>query len=483
MPLWFNSGMPVGLNPAFDKIDRSQPVIVGLSGGADSVCLLGLLHEAGFRMEAAHLNHQLRLEADSDAEHARKIADKLRIPFTLHSVDVADYANEHGLSIEEAARKCRYQFLFEIARTRKAKYVAVAHTADDQVETILMHLIRGAGLTGIKGMTPTTRLPEFDTEIPLIRPILHLWRSDTEAYCRQNNLEFILDASNTDQTYFRNRLRLSLIPDLETYNPQFKNALLRMSHSLQDDHEILNSLINRRWADSVAEQGAGFIVFKLPVIEESEPGMRRHLFKRAMHLLRPGLRDVDYDVLTLAAQIVDDMPGSLVASPSRKVDLTGGLYIYKENDRLYLAQYEADLPSGEWPQVDSQRHVQAGITNLDKGWQLVVEKVIDDNLQSAALSNEDPFTVWMDAGKATGNLSIRPVHKGDVFQPFGMNGQTMKLSDFFINIKIPHRARVRWPVLMVDEQIAWVMGLRLANPFRVERATRQALRLQLKRLP
>jgi tRNA(Ile)-lysidine synthase len=483
VPLWFNSDMPVGLNPAFDKIDRSQPVIVGLSGGADSVTLLGLLHEAGFRMEAAHLNHRLRLEADSDADHASKIAEKLGIPFVVESVDVADYASEHGLSIEEAARKCRYQFLFETARTRKAKFVAVAHTADDQIETILMHLIRGAGLTGIKGMTPTTRLPEFDSEITLIRPILHLWRSDTEAFCRQNNLEFIVDASNTDQTFIRNRLRHSLIPDLETYNPQFKKALLRMSHSLQDDYEILNSLIDRVWADSIAEQGEGLIVFKLPMLVDSEQGMRRHLFKRAMHLLRPGLRDVDYDVLALASQFVDDLTGKTDASPSRKIDLTGGLYIYKEDDRLYLAQYEADLPSGDWPQLDSQRPVQAGATNLDKGWQLVVEKVIDDDLLSAALSNEDPLTVWMDAGKATGNLSIRPVQNGDAFQPLGMNGKTMKLSDFFINIKLPHRSRTRWPVLMVGEQIAWVMGLRLAHPYRVERGTRQALRLHLKRLP
>lgn len=483
MPLWFNSGMPVSLNPAFDKIDRSQPVIVGLSGGADSVCLLGLLHEAGFRMEAAHLNHQLRPEAGSDADHARRIAGNLGIPIFVDSVDVAGYANEHGLSIEEAARKCRYQFLFETARTRKAKYVAVAHTADDQIETILMHLIRGAGLTGIKGMTPTTRLPEFDAEIPLIRPILHLWRCDTEAYCRQNNLEFIIDASNTNQTFLRNRLRHSLIPVLETYNPQFKKALLRMSHSLQDDHEILNSLIDRVWADSVAEQGEGFIVFKLPVLVESEQGLRRYLFKRAMHLLRPGLRDVDYDVLALAAQFVDDLPGTSAASPSRKVDLTAGLYIYKENDRLYLAQYEGDLPSGNWPQVDCQRHLQSGITDLDNGWQLVIEKVDAENILGIAETNAEPFTAWIDAGKATGNLSIRPVQNGDAFQPLGMNGRTMKLSDFFINVKLPHRARARWPVLVVGDQIAWVIGLRLAHPFRVERDTRQVLRLQLKRLP
>jgi len=483
VPLWFNSCMPVNLNPAFDKFDRSQPIIVGLSGGADSLCLLSLLNDSGFQVEAAHLNHHLRPEADSDADHARKIAEKLGIPFVIQSADVGGYAKENGLSIEEAARKCRYQFLFETARTRKAKHVAVAHTADDQVETILMHLVRGAGLSGLKGMTPITRLPEFDAEIPLIRPILHLWRSDTEAYCRQNNLEFVLDASNSDQTYFRNRLRHSLIPDLETYNPQFKKALLRMSHSLQDDHEILNSFIDQAWEDLIVEKGEGYIVFNLPALEASKPGMRRHLFIRAMHLLRPGLRDVDHDVLSLAAQFVDEMSGTSNASPSRKGDLTGGLFIYKENNRLYLAQYEADLPSENWPQIDSQRPLQAGITDLDNGWQLVVEEVFDDDLLSAAQINIDPFVAWMDAGKAVGKQTVRPVQIGDTFQPFGMDGQTMKLSDFFINIKLPHRARARWPVLMVGDRIAWIMGLRLAYPFRVEGDTRQALRLQLKRLP
>ncbi len=483
MPLWFNSSMPVNLNPAFDKFDRSQSVIVGLSGGADSVCLLGLLHGAGFRVEAAHLNHRLRPEADSDADHARKIAENLGIPIVVESVDVGDFAKENGLSIEEAARKCRYQFLFEIARTRKAKHVAVAHTADDQVETILMHLIRGAGLGGLKGITPVTRLPEFDADIPLIRPILHLWRRDTESYCRQFNLEFVLDASNTDQTYFRNRLRHSLIPDLETYNPQIKKALLRMSHSLQDDHEMLNSFIDQAWEDLVVEKGEGYVVFNLPTLEATEPGKRRHLFKRAMHLLRPGLRDVDHDVLSLAANFLDDLPGTSDASPSRKVDLTGGVYIYKENDRLYIAQYEADLPSGNWPQIDSQRPLQAGITDLDNGWQLVVEKVMDDGLLSFAQTNVDPFVAWMDAGKAVGEQTVRPAQIGDAFAPLGMDGQTVKLSDFFINIKIPQRARARWPVLMVGDQIAWIMGIRLAYPFRVEGKTRQALRLQLKRLP
>jgi tRNA(Ile)-lysidine synthase len=467
----------------FAEFDRSRPVVVGVSGGADSLCLLGMLKEAGFRVEAAHLNHQLRLEAKSDEDHARRIATDIGVSFTAESVDVSGFANEHGLSIEEAARKCRYQFLFKTARNMKAQAVVVAHTADDQVETILMHLLRGTGLSGLKGMLPLSLLPEFDGEIPLIRPILHLWRIDTESYCHQNKLEFVVDASNVDQTYFRNKLRHSLIPDLETYNPQFKKALNRMSISLQDDHEMLSSLIDRAWGDAVVEQGQGFIAFSSVVLEKSTAGMRRNLFKRTMQKLRPGLRDVDFDVLDLAARSISGKTYAQGVSPSRMLDLTGGLYLFKEEDRTYITQNEADLPSGNWPQIKDRLPVQSGITAMGSGWQLVIDSVSGDNLLSAAEANDDPFAAWLDADKATGNLYIRSTQRGDVFQPLGMNGQSVKLSDLFINIKLPKRARAKWPLFMVDNQIAWVMGLRLTHPFRLEATTRQAFRIHLKRLP
>ena len=157
----------------------------------------------------------------------RKLAEEMKLPFVSESADVRGYAEEHKLSLEEAARMLRYRFLFAQARAHRAGAVAVGHTADDQVETILMHFLRGAGLAGLKGMAGRTLLPEFDREIPLVRPILHLWRHETEAYCREHDLQPVHDPSNTDETYFRNRLRHSLIPELEKYNPRFKETLLR----------------------------------------------------------------------------------------------------------------------------------------------------------------------------------------------------------------------------------------------------------------
>lgn len=149
---------------SFEFLNPNQPLVVGVSGGADSLCLLGMLHEAGFNLIVAHLNHQLRLEAVKEAEHVMKIAGTMGIPYVGDAMDVGVFATENGFSIEEAARKCRYRFLFGVARENKAQAVAVAHTADDQIETILMHLVRGAGLSGLKGMPPLTRLLEFDFE-------------------------------------------------------------------------------------------------------------------------------------------------------------------------------------------------------------------------------------------------------------------------------------------------------------------------------
>jgi tRNA(Ile)-lysidine synthase len=483
VPLWFNKAVEMKLDVSFLSQPPSLPVVAGVSGGADSLCLLGLLLEAGYPVIVAHLDHQLRPEAQADAEHVCAVAKKSGVPFITESMDVTGYAREQGLSIEEAARKCRYQFLYRTARLHKARAVAVAHTADDQVETILMHLVRGTGLAGLNGMSPLTRLTVFDSEIPLVRPILHLWRGDTESYCLAHGLDYVIDSSNADQSYFRNHLRHGLIPEIETYNPLFKKAVARMSRSLQDDFESLNQLISQVWEKNIAGQGEGYFAFHLSPLQAESLGMRRHLFKRAMLALRPGLRDVDFTVLDQAAQSSFDVRGNQAISPSRRLDLTGGLYLYQENDLLYIACYEADLPAGDWPQVNGQQVIQIGDSELGNGWQLIAEKVSGDDIHEKAVSNDDPFIAWMDTENVAGILSVRSPRPGDSFKPLGMEGQTIKLSDFFVNIKVPKRARAKWPLLLVDDEIAWVMGLRLAHPYRLEQTTRYALHLRLKRLP
>lgn len=219
--------------------------VIGVSGGPDSLCLLDLARQIStLDIIVAHFNHKLRPEADREAEIVRQVAEQIGLPFVTDSADVQVYASENRLSLEEAARLLRYRFLFAQARIQHAGLVAVGHTADDQVETILMHFLRGAGLAGLKGMAGRACPNEFDREIPLVRPILHLWRRETESYCHEHNLHPINDPSNTDETYFRNRLRHNLIPELENYNPRFKNVLLRTAEALAGDYEVVADSID-----------------------------------------------------------------------------------------------------------------------------------------------------------------------------------------------------------------------------------------------
>jgi tRNA(Ile)-lysidine synthase len=452
-----------------DGLDKTRLLVVGVSGGADSLALLGMLHEAGFSPVVCHFNHRLRAEAGADASFVESVAKTMALPFEGGSGDVGAYAVENHLSVEEAARKLRYRFLFSQARSHGAQAVAVAHTADDQVETVLMHFVRGAGLSGLKGMLPRTLLSEFDPDLPLVRPILNLWRADTVAYCREHGLEFRTDPTNVDPAYFRNRLRLNLIPELETYNAGFKAALLRSSQALQGDHQLLNGLVEEAWQGSSAEEGRGFVRFNRAALERLPLPLRRGLIRRAAFSLRPGLRDVDFDALVRAADL-----------PPTPVDIAGGLRLFGEAEHVYLAAPNAELPSGGWPQVSGDRSQvwewqSSGSIELAEG--MIMEGEIQE--VPAASANSDQSTrhdarngaaerrasVRLSADLAGERLLIRTPRPGDRLEPKGMPGKTVKLSDLFINHKIPRRLRSRWPLVCAGEEIAWVPGLRASERF------------------
>ncbi|MEW6093402.1 MAG: tRNA lysidine(34) synthetase TilS [Chloroflexota bacterium] len=460
------------------KLDPALPVLAGVSGGADSLCLLGVLHEAGYPVIVAHFNHKLRPEADLESAAVAERARTLGLPFVIDSADVRAWADQRGLSLEEAARTLRYRFLFTAARTHRAQAVAVGHTADDQAETVLMHFLRGAGLAGLKGMEYRTRLPVFDAEIPLVRPLLALWRTDTEMYCREHGLEPNVDASNMDETYFRNRLRLTLIPELEKYNPRFKAALVRTAEALQGDYAALQEVLDKAWEDALSGQGEGWMVFDLPKLAALAPGLRRNLLRRAGETLRPESRDFGFEALERGAVFVEN-PGG------KRVDFANGLYLFAEAGKVYLAAYEADLPFAHWPQISEQLSVVSDQLELSNDWRLTVEHLpLNTDNYSLFTDPSTPlragnWSVWLDADLTGGGLKVRPRREGDRFQPLGMEEGTVKLSDFFVNVKLPRRARAKWPLVCAGEEIVWVPGFRPAHPFRVTEKTKRLVKLVL----
>ena len=446
-------------------------MLVGVSGGPDSLALLHFLHAAGRPVICASFNHLLRPESSTDIEHVRSIAWDLAVPFVTDSADVALYAQSEGMSFEEAARFLRYKFLFREARSAGAQAVAVGHTADDQAETVLMHFLRGAGLSGLKGMPPRIVLPVFDAKIPLIRPLLTWTRADTEAYCRENKLTPRYDSTNTDTTYLRNRLRHELLPELEKYNLQIRQSLARSALALQGDHQLLTQMVNEAWDNALVEQGDGYLALDWAMMNYFSIPMRRNIFRKAIFLLRPGLRDVDFDVLSRAANLG---PGT--------TDLVGGLQMFYEEHLVYITSPDAHYPPIYWPQIGEVFDLQAGYASMGNDWVLMVEPMPGAEALAMAEYNQDPFSAWLDVDLTVDRLWVRMFGPGDRFEPLGMPGKRIKLSDLFVNLKIPKRSRQKWPLICVGDDIAWVVGLRLAHGRRVTEQTQQAVWLKLKKI-
>lgn len=450
---------------------------MGVSGGADSLCLLDLLVKASADVVVAHFNHHLRPEAEEEADKVKSIAHNLHLHFELGQGDASQFAREERLSIEEAARKLRYQFLFNAARKNGAGSIAVAHHADDQVETVLMHFLRGAGLSGLKGMTPVTFLVEFDAHIPLIRPLLKVWRTEIDVYCRENGLEPVQDPSNLDTTYFRNRLRHELIPLMESHHPGFKNNLLRSAQALAGDLMIVESAVDTAWTSAIRAVGNDHLSFKLGVLEKMDIPLLRNLIRRGAGKLNPGLRNIDFaDVDRLVHFIVDhNRPG--------QVDLAGGLYALKEKGELILASSKTTLPTLDWPQVTQPFELVVGATQpLNDAWTISSQLLEKNALIMSFETSSDQFQAWLDADAFREILYVRARRNGDRVQPLGMTAGSLKLSDVFINQKIPWRARKLWPLLCAGERIAWIPGYRPCHLFRVTEVTSSVLHLEVKKV-
>jgi tRNA(Ile)-lysidine synthase len=443
---------------------------------------MSVLRRADYHTIVAHFNHKLRPDSDTDANIVEQTAARLNLASVIESGDVRAYAESEKLSIEEAARIMRYRFLMKQAHRLNAQAVAVGHTADDQVETVLMHFIRGAGLAGLKGMNYRTVIRTFDPEIPVVRPLLDTWREETIVYCAANGFRPRHDPSNASLDFFRNRLRHLLIPTLESYNPRFREVVWRTSRSLAGDYEILATILDEAWEACVAQETSGFIAFDSAALTGQQLGLQRNLIRRAIEHIHPGELDINYATLERATHFISDPD----ASHHVRMDLTGGVHLLREGSLIYIAARNVTLPVERWPQMPDESNVISlnipGTVKLSAGWKLNCERW---NIASLATEqshlNEDPFQVWLDAQGIDDRLELRVRQDGDRFEPLGMDGHEMKISDFFINVKLPQRARDRWPLLCMGEKVVWVPGYRPAHPFRLTDATRQTLYFSITR--
>jgi tRNA(Ile)-lysidine synthase len=454
-------------------IDKEKPILAGVSGGADSLCLANSLHRAGYSLVIAHFNHQIRENAAQDAEFVEAWASNAGIPFVLGSFPVKEYAQREKLSLEEAARILRYQFLFEKAHYFDAQAVATGHTADDQVETVLMHFLRGAGLAGLKGMSARNQSHNWDAAIPLVRPLLSTWREETHRYCVENNLVPVEDITNYDPAYLRNRIRHELIPLLEDFNPRIREIIYRNDDVLKGEFDALSQIIDVLWDNHAETSPMGYVRLEYSSVKGLSPGLIRGILRKAMGILKPGLRDIDMRTVEEGQKFIAE------GGRSGKINLSNGFSLLKEEDWIYLYTEKSVLPSSHWPQISHECLVPAppiGTISLPGDWTLQMSEIKGKEISSAwqeARKNEDLFQVWLDADQVELPLKMRSRRDGDEWQPLGLESGNQKLSDFFINVKCPYRAREHWPLICSGKHIVWIPGYRLGHPYRItDRTTR-----------
>ncbi len=461
------------------KLQPGDCLLVGVSGGPDSVSLLHILHDSGFSLVAAYVNHQLRPQAHADGLFVKQFAADLGIKYISSDRDVNTFALEHSLSIEEAARTVRYRYLFEQAEKMGASAVLVGHTADDQVETILMHLLRGSGLSGLRGMEYRTLPNPWSARIPLVRPFLSTWRENIIAYLAEKKIAPVTDQSNLDTAFFRNRLRHDLLPILETYNSGVRQNLLRVGQIMQEDYSLIQQLVDQAWEANLARQGPGYLAFHRPGFLGLPVSLQRYLLRRAIAFHLPGLPDVDFECIERGMKFIVE------GKPDGQVDLTAGLSITRERDLFWVASGQTVLPIDEYPSIAAGERQTVNLpstVSLGGKWLLHAEITTDlEQVIKLSAANQDPYQVWLDGGALQYPLVVRCRASGDRIQPVGMAGHSIKVSDLMINLKLPRRSRKTWPLVCSGEHILWVPGCRLSQHALVNANSRSVVHLTLRR--
>lgn len=473
-------------------LDQEDKIVVGVSGGPDSLCLLHhLVHfrsDLGLDLTVAHLNHQLRgADAQADETFVRDMAARWQVPIRVEAHDVAALAAKRKQSLEEAARQIRYAFLWRTAGAVGAGKIAVGHNADDQVETVLMHFLRGAGLAGLRGMLPLTditglRLHPDDlvnTVSPapkLIRPLLDISRAEIETYCQANDLAPRQDYSNQDVTFFRNRLRHELIPLLETYNPNIRQVLRRTANVVAADYDMLQADLEQVWRRVIRAESPEKIEFDLAGWLALPLALRRSTLRRAVQSLRRSLRDISFEHVEQARTIVEQGQTGAQATLPQGLRLTVGYHrlIIAPENRVAVPD-ESEGPYLAKGQVISLNL--PGVTAIPQtNWRLTSELIASDSLPPQ-LDQVGRWETYLDAEAVGNKVVLRTRQAGDRFYPLGLGEHSQKINEFMINEKIPAGLRDHIPLLVGDKRILWVGGYRPDERARVRPTTNLVLHL------
>jgi tRNA(Ile)-lysidine synthase len=465
-------------------------IIVAVSGGADSLCLLHLLNQLcgpgkryrEVRLHAAHLNHKLRGEAsDRDAATVASIVESWGVTYTSGEVEVAELAQAERRSLEDAARSARYRFLREVAQGRP---IAVAHHADDQVETLLLHFLRGSGLTGMVGMLPRQQ--------DIIRPLLEVRHAQTVAYCQEHGIEPLEDLSNSDPRFLRNRIRHELVPLLESLNPGFDSILLRNADVIRVDVEWLETQVDACWPTVVISEQDDAITLRREALSSLPLSLQRHLLRRVTAKLCGGQSPLEIRHYTLIERLLEYHDRQ-----ERALDLPHALRMVLNFKEVTFRHQDGDTstPDGAMLKPQDEKTMLLPIPGRIKvtgtHWIATAEPAPARLMAEVrdALHLEDWSEVWrllpstnqvvyVDADVAGAYMEVRTWRAGDRMQPFGMQHEK-KMQDIFVDKHVARSDRRSTPIFFSASHCIWLAGVCLDDRARLTSKTQQVVRLAI----
>ncbi len=446
-------------------LESGDTVLVGVSGGPDSVallhCLVALSDTWSLRLAVAHLNHQLRGEtADQEAAFVERLASKLDIPCEIGSRDAASYSSEHRLSVQEAGRKLRYGFYDEVAARFSAQKIALGHQANDNAESVLIHLLRGTGPRGLAGIPPVR-------DGRIIRPLIESTRQQILGFLKQGGFVCVWDHSNLDTKYLRNQIRHELLPALEKeYNPNVVSALNRLASIVRDEEDFFRQQAESTFQDLVLGKRPDRLHLSVPGMAGLHPAMLRRVIRHAVLSTKGTLKRLAHSHVEAVVRLVRGF------GPSGRLDLPHGIRIVRDGKELILCLDPVDDAPGFEYDIS--------------GTGTTLVRDIDSHLRLSVLGADevsDPKecpagTALFDLKEVDFPLKLRTFKHGDRFRPLGMSG-SQKLKAFFINNKISRSKRRRIPLLLSGGRIIWVAGHRIDDSAKVTEKTKRVLKAEL----
>lgn len=452
----------------YHLLTSNDIVVAACSGGADSLALVHILCELrssyAIRVVVAHVDHMIRgQEAAADSDFVAEFCRQRGLLCYRTKMDVPAFVQASGRSTEEAARMLRYRYLRQVAAEAGGAKIATGHHLDDQAETVLLHLLRGAGADGLKGMQP------YSEEV--IRPLLGVTREEIEDYCRRQELSPRLDSTNLQTDYLRNSVRLELLPYLEKrYNPAVKASLCRTAAIIGDEHAYIRLTAQEVW-QRVVKQGESpdSLLLAKPAFAKQHVALQRELFRMVVEKKQGHLRGITFYHVE---KMIEMILYGRVGSESR---LPGGLLVRKTYAGLEIGAKPCKQASSVWDDVPEFLLEVPGVTTV-----AALGCSVHARFLKAAITEKDLESVILDADQIIPPLIVRTRLPGDRFTPAGMNG-SKKIKDFFIDAKVARSMRSRIPIVCDAEGILWVCGFRQAERGRVTEHTQKFLQLTVER--